>query len=57
MTTFVSNLKALASDERGLTALDYGLTAGIVAVAVIGSMTALGAKISQAVATVINALP
>ncbi len=56
MNTVVRKLKALASDERGLTALDYGLTAGIVALALIGTASALGAKFTATIAALIGAL-
>jgi pilus assembly protein Flp/PilA len=57
MSTFVSNFKALASDERGVTALEYGLIAGLVAVVIVGSVTALGTKLSGTFATIVAALP
>ncbi len=57
MNTFINDLKTLVSDDRGLTALDYGLTAGIVALAVIGSVAALGPRLSAAIATIVGALP
>jgi pilus assembly protein Flp/PilA len=57
MFTFLSNLKALAKDERGVTALEYGLIAGLVAVVIIGSVTALGGKLTAAFAAVSAALP
>ena len=42
MLMFFNNLRALASDERGVTAMEYGLIAGLVAVVIIGSVTTLG---------------
>ena len=44
MFTFLSNLKVLAKDERGVTALEYGLIAGLVAVVIVVSVTALGPR-------------
>jgi pilus assembly protein Flp/PilA len=35
-------LCALRSDQRGATAIEYGLIAGLIAVALIGGLTALG---------------
>jgi pilus assembly protein Flp/PilA len=57
MSTFVTNLKTLANDERGVTALEYGLIAGLVAVVIVGSVTALGTKLSGTFATIVAALP
>jgi pilus assembly protein Flp/PilA len=57
MSTFLNNLKALADDERGVTALEYGLIAGLVAVVIVGSVTALGNKLSSTFTTIVSALP
>jgi pilus assembly protein Flp/PilA len=57
MSTFLTNLKALADDERGVTALEYGLIAGLVAVVIVGSVTALGTKLSGTFSTIVSALP
>ena len=46
MCTFLNNLRALVKDERGVTALEYGLIAGLIAVGIIGSVTALGAALT-----------
>ena len=35
-------LKRLASDERGATAIEYGLIAGLIAVVIIGALTLTG---------------
>ena len=40
-------LAAFAVDEDGATAIEYGLIAALIAVALIGSMTALSQTISQ----------
>jgi pilus assembly protein Flp/PilA len=47
MRTFVNNLRALANDERGVTALEYGLIAGLIAVVIVTSVTALGTQLSS----------
>ena len=57
MSTFLNNLKALVDDERGVTALEYGLIAGLVAVVIVGSVTALGNKLSSTFTTIVSALP
>jgi len=43
MTKFVSRF---AKDESGATAIEYGLIAALIAVAIITAVTALGTKIS-----------
>ncbi len=42
MRTFLK----LARNERGATAIEYGLIAALIAVAAIGAMTAVGSKLS-----------
>jgi pilus assembly protein Flp/PilA len=57
MLSFFNNLSSLVKDERGVTALEYGLIAGLVAVVIVGSVTALGTKLSSTFATIVTALP
>jgi pilus assembly protein Flp/PilA len=57
MFKFINNLRALISDERGVTAMEYGLIAGLVAVVIVGSVTTLGTTLSTTFAAVIGALP
>jgi len=57
MFPFLKNLSALAKDERGVTALEYGLIAGLVAVVIVGSVTALGGKLQGTFAAITAALP
>jgi pilus assembly protein Flp/PilA len=57
MRTFLNNLSALANDERGVTALEYGLIAGLVAVVIITSVTTLGSKLSTTFTNIAAAIP
>jgi pilus assembly protein Flp/PilA len=57
MHTFLSNLRALAKDKRGVTALEYGLIAGLVAVVIVTSVTALGTKLTGTFTAISAALP
>jgi pilus assembly protein Flp/PilA len=57
MSTFLTNLRALANDERGVTALEYGLIAGLVAVVIVTSVTALGTKLNTTFTAIAAALP
>ncbi|HET6234540.1 MAG TPA: Flp family type IVb pilin [Acetobacteraceae bacterium] len=57
MPTFLNNLKALAKDERGVTALEYGLIAGLVAVISVVSVSALGVKLQGTFAAITAAVP
>ena len=57
MLTFFNRLGALAKDERGVTALEYGLIAGLVAVVIVTSVTALGTKLTTTFTSISAALP
>jgi pilus assembly protein Flp/PilA len=57
MLSLRNNFRALIKDERGVTAMEYGLIAALVAVAIIGSVTALGTKLSTTFTTISGALP
>jgi len=52
MRTFLNNFRALVKDERGVTALEYGLIAGLIAVVIVGSVTALGTTLSATFNTI-----
>lgn len=45
MHTFLGNLKALAKNERHVTAREYGLIAGRLAMVIVTSVTALGTRL------------
>jgi pilus assembly protein Flp/PilA len=47
---------ALRSDRRAVTALEYGLIAALIAVVIIGSVTALGTNISTAFSKVASSI-
>ena len=57
MHTFLNNLSALVKDERGVTALEYGLIAGLIAVVIVTSVSALGTKLAGTFTTIVAALP
>ena len=57
MLAFVNNLRALAKDEHAVTALEYGLIAGLVAVAIVTAVTGLGTKLATVFTTVTGDLP
>jgi|HubBroStandDraft_1064217.scaffolds.fasta_scaffold1702963_1 pilus assembly protein Flp/PilA len=57
MSMFLKNLKALAKDERGVTALEYGLIAGLVAVVIVTSVKALGSTLTTTFTSIAAALP
>lgn len=48
MKTFKSAVQAFIADEDGVTAIEYGLIAALIGVAMVTAATALGGKISAA---------
>jgi pilus assembly protein Flp/PilA len=57
MSTFINNLRSLANNERGVTALEYGLIAGLVAVVIVTAVTNVGTQLSATFTAVAAALP
>ena len=53
-TSLVSTARALQSDKRGISALEYGLLAGLIAVVLIGVLTTLGGDIANLFKNVSN---
>lgn len=53
-TSLVSSARALKSDKRGISALEYGLLAGLIAVVLIGVLTTFGTDLSNLFTGVAN---
>ena len=49
-------LRSIIRDEKGATAIEYGLIAALIAVAAITAMTTLGTNLSTTFTTVANKL-
>lgn len=56
MSNIVKSFQALRRDEKGATAIEYGLIAALVAVVIIGGLTALGGGLTGLFETVGGAL-
>ena len=57
MNKFVTLMKSrLAKDESGATAIEYGLIAALIGVAIIAAVTLTGAKISAIFTTIATTL-
>lgn len=50
-------LKTFVADESGATAIEYGLIAALIAVALIAAISTLGGKISTTFTNIGNAMP
>lgn len=46
ITSLFIQLHRLRTDRRGVTALEYGLIASLIAVAIVGALTTLGGNLS-----------
>ncbi|MDB5909042.1 MAG: hypothetical protein JWP34_3156 [Massilia sp.] len=46
MNKMVSAVKAFVADENGVTAIEYGLIAALVGVAIVTAVTALGTQLT-----------
>ncbi|QMV74093.1 Flp family type IVb pilin [Comamonas piscis] len=53
MTNIIKNFW---NDEEGATAIEYGLIAGLIAVAIIGVLTLMGTNLTALFTTISNAL-
>ena len=47
MNKFIAAVKSFAADENGVTAIEYGLIAALIGVAIVASATALGGKLDS----------
>jgi len=52
----MQTLKNLFRNEEGVTALEYGLFAALIAAIIVGTVTALGTTVDTALQTVVTAL-
>ena len=60
LTSLVSTARALKSDKRGISALEYGLLAGLIAVVLIGVLTTFASDVKNLfniVSTDVTAIP
>jgi pilus assembly protein Flp/PilA len=48
MTTILSTMKSAIADRRGVTAMEYGLIAGVLAVGLATAFTALSGRLTTA---------
>ena len=49
-------LRRFVNDQSGVTAVEYGLIAGLIAVVIIGAVTTLGTKVQSKFQSVADAL-
>lgn len=56
MNAFLKNLKRFHRDEEGVTAIEYGLIAALIAVVIIVAVTAVGTNLEVIFNTIAGAL-
>lgn len=56
MNKMVSAVKSFVADENGVTAIEYGLIAALVGVAIVGTVTLLGGRLNDTFEAVKNAI-
>jgi pilus assembly protein Flp/PilA len=56
MKNFTQSFKTFWADEEGATAIEYGLLASLIAVAIVGTVTALGTSLNALFTRVAAAL-
>jgi pilus assembly protein Flp/PilA len=55
-TCFAQSLAAVAKDRRGVTAMEYGLIAALIALAIIAAVTSAGSAVSAVFTKIAAAL-
>jgi pilus assembly protein Flp/PilA len=56
MNNLINNIKRFMQDEEGVTAIEYGLIAALIAVFIIGSVTLTGGAVNTTFAAVAAAM-
>ena len=56
MSKFATAIKTFVADENGVTAIEYGLIAALVGVAIVGAAKALGTQLSATFDDVVTKL-
>ncbi|CAG9165032.1 hypothetical protein LMG23992_00178 [Cupriavidus laharis] len=57
MRTLIAQLKAFQRDDNGVTAIEYGLIAALIAIVIITSLTAIGTSLSNVFSYIATELP
>ena len=57
MMPIINTIRRCIHDESGVTAIEYGLIAALIALGIIGGVTAIGGKLTTAFQNINAALP
>lgn len=56
MSTFVSAVRTFIADEEGVTALEYGMIAALIAAVIVGAVETLGENVEGAFTEIANSI-
>ena len=56
MSTFIRKIRGFVQDEQGVTAIEYGLIAALIAVVIIAALTAVGKDLNTVFNTIADDL-
>jgi pilus assembly protein Flp/PilA len=56
MLRWINSFRRSSSDKKGVTAVEYGMIAALIAAVIVGTVATLGTKISSNLNTVANAI-
>jgi len=57
MSTIISAVRKFVADEEGVTAIEYGMIAALIAAVIVGAVTLIGADVKTAFDKIATALP
>ena len=57
MSTFTTAIRTFIQDEDGVTALEYGMIAALIAAVIVVTVKSLGVKVETAFSTIESKLP
>lgn len=57
MSTIISAVRSFIADEEGVTALEYGMIAALIAAVIVGTVSVLGEKVDGAFNKISGELP
>jgi pilus assembly protein Flp/PilA len=57
MLRYIAKLQTKLSQDRGATAVEYGLLVALIAAIIVGTVAALGTQINTAFTPITNAIP
>jgi pilus assembly protein Flp/PilA len=56
MSTIISAVRSFIADEEGVTALEYGMIAALIAAVIVGAVGALGTEVQSTFADITTAM-